>query len=74
MQISCPNCSEPIEQNSAPVRGPVHDGSEAWVCLKCPTVVCVGCYHTHTAKEHPEAYQPHKRPTKGGKKNKKHKK
>ena len=48
------------------------DNSEAWVCLKCPVVVCVWCYHDHTAKDHPQAYQV--QPTGGGQKNKKGKK
>jgi hypothetical protein len=69
MQISCPTCNASIEQNSSPVRGPTNDGSDAWVCLKCPAVVCVWCYHEHTAAKHPEAY--HKKPTEDGKKRRK---
>jgi hypothetical protein len=67
MIITCPSCSNPIEQNSPPVRGPVSDGSEAWVCLKCPAVICVACYPQHTDKAHPEMYRP-KKPTDGGRK------
>ncbi len=69
MNISCPNCNQLVHQASAPKRGPSMDNSEAWVCLKCPAVVCVHCYHVHTAQEHPQAYQP--LPTGGGQKNKK---
>ena len=72
MKIQCPNCGRDIEQSSPPKRGPSMDNSEAWVCLKCPVVVCVWCYHDHTGKDHPQAYQV--QPTGGGQKNKKGKK
>lgn len=74
MQIKCPTCSNVIIQNSHPIRGPCGDGSEAWLCFKCPAVICVYCYMQHTEKAHPEVYGLVKRPTVGGKKNKKRKK
>jgi hypothetical protein len=84
MQINCPNCNSSIEQNSEPVRGPSNDGSEAWLCLKCPTVICstpitkngelTQCYINHQATHHPELYEAKKPPTKGSKKNQRHKK
>ncbi len=74
MIINCPNCSAVCEQNSAPVRGPVSDGSEIWVCLKCPAQVCTSCWHNHTIAAHPEWLKAKKQPTGGGKKNLKHKK
>lgn len=86
MNINCPNCNRVVEQNSPPIRGPAGDGSEAWLCLKCPAVVCsfpimktgdepsVPCYIEHAMKAHPEMYQPVKKPTAGRKKGKKGKK
>jgi hypothetical protein len=71
VNVPCPSCNVVVEQASPPVRGPANDGSEMWLCLKCPAAVCVWCYHGHTAKEHPEAYEPRKKPTVGGKKNRK---
>jgi hypothetical protein len=72
-----------VEQNSPPIRGPANDGSELWLCMKCPAVICshpimlggdasVPCYVDHIEKVHPELYRPRsKQPTGGGKKNKK---
>lgn len=57
MQIPCPSCREPVELKSAPIRGHSSDGSDAWVCLKCASIVCIDCYHEHTRKQHPEAVQ-----------------
>ena len=83
MQVPCPSCGRLAEQHSQPIRGPSSDGSELWVCLWCPMVVCdhpvftgpeasVPCYMAHTASSHPEAYKP--RPTGGRQKNSKGKK
>jgi len=41
----------PVELNGLPSHHP-EDGSEAWICFKCPAVICVWCYATHTEKEH----------------------
>ncbi len=57
MIISCPTCSGRVELNSTPVRGNASDGSEAWVCTRCPAIVCVDCYHEHVAKKHPDMVQ-----------------
>jgi len=54
MIIPCPNCREEVELKSAPIRGHASDGSDAWVCLKCPAIICVECYHDHGVKKHPE--------------------
>lgn len=57
------------------MRGNAADGSDAWVCLRCPAIVCVDCYMNHTEKAHPECYDIlQKRPTEEHKKNKKGKK
>lgn len=85
MNISCPNCNHAIEQNSPPMRGPATDGSEGWICLKCPAVVCgypirrgpeesTPCYMDHTMKHHPHLYEAVKKATAGAKKGKKHRK
>ena len=71
MTVPCPNCGEQVEQHSAPKRGPAMDGSEMWLCLKCPAIVCVWCYHVHTGEAHPDSYS--EQPSKGSQKNKKHK-
>lgn len=82
MQTICPNCRHEVIANSAPVRGLSNDGTEIWLCLKCPVIVCgnpidlgngnsVPCYASHLEKAHPEVYGLKPGPTKGGKKNKK---
>ena len=82
MNVPCPNCSRIVEQHSPPIRGPANDGSELWLCMKCPAVVCSHpvfsapevsepCYIKHTREAHPECYGLKKQPTGGGKKNKK---
>lgn len=46
---SCPSCKRHVFQYSPAVRGePSSNG--AWLCLRCPTIVCVWCYHEHTQK------------------------
>lgn len=63
MKIKCPNCSHPVEMESQPVRGPAHDRTEVWLCLKCPQIVCanpvkfgndqsIPCYVKHTTNIH----------------------
>lgn len=73
MQIKCPNCCAVVEQNRPPAKNDPGAG-EAWICFKCPAVICVACYMNHTEKAHPECYGLQKRPTEGSKKNKKGKK
>jgi len=73
MQINCPNCNAAVEQHRPPVRNDP-GGGEAWVCFKCPVVICICCYIDHNQKAHPELYALKKPPTEGGKKNKKKKK
>lgn len=68
MLIKCPSCDHLVEVTTPPSRDDPHN--DAWVCFKCPAVVCAWCYVQHNEKQHPEVYQP----TKGGKKNKKGKK
>ena len=69
MIVACPSCGEKVDQTSAPKRGPTMDGNEMWLCLRCPAVVCIHCYHDHGGKQHPDMYQ--KQPTGGSQKNKK---
>jgi hypothetical protein len=64
MNIPCPTCGSQVELNSSPIRGPANDGSEAWVCLKCPAIVCVDCYHGHVRKQHLEMLGEIKKPKK----------
>lgn len=64
MVINCPTCQNPVELKSAPVRGHANDGSEAWICLKCPAIVCIDCYHGHVQKQHPEMTSEIKKPKK----------
>lgn len=64
MIIKCPSCGHDVEVRSAPIRGHANDGSEAWVCLRCPAIVCVCCYHEHGAKKHREMTQEIKKPKK----------
>lgn len=64
MKIACPTCDSQVELKGAPVRGNANDGSEAWVCLKCPAVVCIDCYHEHSRKQHPETMNEIKKPKK----------
>ena len=73
MQINCPTCSELVEQHRAPKRGDSGAG-DAWVCLRCPAIICVACYTLHTQKAHPEYYGQKKQPLGDSKKNSKHKK
>jgi hypothetical protein len=73
MQINCPSCNAAIEQQRPPSRSDPGAG-EAWICFKCPTTICICCYIQHMEKAHPEVYELKKRPTEGGKKNKKGKK
>lgn len=73
MNINCPNCGHVVEQHRQPAKNDPGAG-EAWVCFKCPLIVCVNCYIQHNEKAHPEVYDPKKRPTEGSKKNKKGKK
>lgn len=73
MQISCPNCGNLVEQRRPPSKNDAGAG-DAWVCWKCPSIVCVGCYVQHNAKAHGEVYSHKSQPTKGSKKNSKGKK
>lgn len=73
MQINCPNCSSAVQQHRPPVKNDPGAG-EAWVCFKCPEIICVCCYIQHNEKAHPEVYSLKSQPTGGGKKNKKGKK
>jgi hypothetical protein len=68
MQVPCPHCKRLVNQFSDPIRGPAGDGSELWVCLKCPMIVCshpimkgefdsTPCYIEHMSKAHPEMYR-----------------
>lgn len=52
MFIKCPNCTSEVKLMSVPKRGPANDGSDAWVCLKCPQIICIDCYYEHTQKKH----------------------
>lgn len=84
MMVPCPNCDRLVEQASVPIRGMANDGSDLWVCIKCPAVVCSHpivsgdssepCYSKHTREAHSTVYEPKKRPTEGGKKNSRDKK
>lgn len=64
MKIPCPTCGSEVELKSQPIRGPAGDGSDAWVCLKCPAIVCIDCYHQHSQQKHPEMKQEQKKPKK----------
>jgi hypothetical protein len=73
MQIKCPSCCEQVEQHRPPSRGDANAG-DAWVCMRCPVVVCVACYTQHNRAAHGALYGPKGQPTGGGKKNSKGKK
>jgi len=53
MIIPCPSCKEQVFVFNSIVKGPSDHGNEAWVCMKCDTIVCVDCYHTHISEQHP---------------------
>lgn len=73
MLFNCTNCGSAVELHHAPSKGDPTSG-EAWVCMKCPEIVCTHCYVEHSTKHHPELYRPKTGSTGGGKKKHKHKK
>lgn len=73
MQLNCPNCNSAVQQHRPPAKNDPEAG-EAWVCFRCPSVVCVCCYVSHNEGAHPEVYGLKSQPTGGSKKKQKGKK
>lgn len=44
---SCPSCQGLVFQYDPPVRGHA-TANNAWLCARCPAIVCMWCYHVHT--------------------------
>lgn len=56
MIVNCTNCGSPVEMDDAPSRDPrIAQRNDGWLCLWCPSMVCVDCYIPHTSEKHPNA-------------------